>query len=66
MKWTKGLLVHNERLFMFNSLTNYSSKKLTPQLADTSQLHSVTVTLGIILAYRACKNLIAHGHPVPS
>jgi hypothetical protein len=51
--------------YSLNFFTNYSSKKFPPQFADTSQLHLVTVPLGIELAYRACNNLIAHSHPVP-
>jgi hypothetical protein len=64
-KWTKRLLVHNEQLFTFNVLTNYPSKMLRPQLADTSQPHLVTVPLAIEVAYRACNNWIAHSHLVP-
>ena len=51
--------------YSLNFFINYSSKKLPPQFADTSQLHLVTVPLGIELAYRACNNLIVHSHPVP-
>jgi hypothetical protein len=64
-KWTKRLLVHDERLFTLNFFISYSSKKLPPQLADTSQTHLVTAPLGIKSAYRACNNLIACNHPVP-
>jgi hypothetical protein len=42
MKWTKRPLVHNDR-YSINFFTNYSSKELPPQLADTSQLHLVTL-----------------------
>ncbi len=51
--------------YSLNFFTCYSSKKLPPQLANTSQPHPVTVPSGIQLAYRAQNNLIAVIHPVP-
>ncbi len=51
--------------YLLNYFTNYSPEWLPPQLANTSQPHSLTVPLGIKSAYRACNSSIACSHAVP-
>jgi hypothetical protein len=63
-KWTKRPLLHNDN-YSFNFFIKYSSNKLSPQSADTSQPHLVTVPVCIKSAYRTCNNSIARSHLVP-
>ena len=63
-KWTNRPLVNNNN-YSLNFFIKYSSKTLSPQFANTSQPHLVTVPMGIKLVYRACNDMITHSHPVP-